>query len=123
MLDRGLVGWLPPEAQKKKKDLLNFLSDEAFLSTNDNYISSIYYIELKITEICEQIVKIACNSANMTPNWYPCEFGYLFQYLTYLQTMSIILPLTCVELEQAPRNWVFNACQSLRGGKADEMIS
>ena len=48
MPDQGSVGWLPPEARKKKKDFVNFLSDEAFLSTNDNYISSIYYIELKI---------------------------------------------------------------------------
>jgi hypothetical protein len=81
-------------------------------------------------EICEQIVKIACmfNAccqylANITPNWYPCELGYLFQHYTYLQIMSIILHLTCVELEQAPRNWVLNTCQSLQGGKADEMIS
>jgi hypothetical protein len=46
--------------EKKKKDLINFSSDEAFLSTNDSYIFSMYYIELKSTEICTQIVKIYC---------------------------------------------------------------
>ena len=60
MPDRGPVGWLPLEPQKKKKDFINFLLDEALLSPNVNDISSIYYIELKSTKICEQIVKIAC---------------------------------------------------------------
>jgi hypothetical protein len=60
MPDRGSVGWLPLEARKKKKDFINFSPDEAVLSTNDSYIFSIYYIELKSTEICTQIVKIAC---------------------------------------------------------------
>ena len=46
--------------EKKKKDFINFLPDEAFLSPNVNDISSIYYIELKSTKICKQIVKIAC---------------------------------------------------------------
>ena len=27
MPDRGPVGWLPPEARKKKKDFVNFLPD------------------------------------------------------------------------------------------------
>ena len=31
--------------EKKKKDFINFLPDEALLSPNVNYISSIYYIE------------------------------------------------------------------------------
>ena len=44
-------------SKKKKVDFIKFLLDEALLSTN---FSSIYYIELKSTEICEQIVKTAC---------------------------------------------------------------
>jgi hypothetical protein len=55
------AGWLVATGgSKKKKDFINFLPDEAFLSTNDNYISSIYYIKLESTEICKQMVKIAC---------------------------------------------------------------
>jgi hypothetical protein len=38
--------------KKKKSDFINFLPNKAFLSTIDNYISSTYYIDLKITEIC-----------------------------------------------------------------------
>jgi len=37
--------------EKKKKNFINFWPDRALLSTNVNYISSIYYIELKSTEI------------------------------------------------------------------------
>jgi len=37
--------------EKKKMDFINFWLDRALLSTNVNYISSIYYIELKSTEI------------------------------------------------------------------------
>jgi len=46
--------------EKKKMDFINFWPDQALLSTNVNYISSIYYIELKSTEIRKKIVKIAC---------------------------------------------------------------
>jgi len=37
--------------EKKKMDFINFWPDRALLSTNVDYISSIYYIELKSTEI------------------------------------------------------------------------
>jgi len=60
MPDQGPVGWLPLESRKKKMDFINFWPDRALLSTNVNYISSIYYIELKSTEIRKKIVKIAC---------------------------------------------------------------
>jgi hypothetical protein len=37
------AGWLVAAGGlKKKKDFINFLPDKVFLSTNDNYISSIY---------------------------------------------------------------------------------
>jgi len=79
MLDRGPVGWLPLEPRKKKVDFIKFLPDEALLSTNFNNISSIYYIELKSTEICEKIVKnclhIQYMLPNMTCNWYSCNLG------------------------------------------------
>ena len=45
------------------------------------------------------------------------RFRYLLWYHTYIQIVSIILCFTCVELEQMPRNWVSNTCQSLQGGK------
>ena len=63
------AGWLVAAgASKKKKDFIKFLPDEALLSTNFNSISSICYIELKSTEIREQIVKIALHIQCMLPN-------------------------------------------------------
>ena len=37
-------GWLPPEARKKKLDIIIFSLCEACLSTNNNIISIMYYI-------------------------------------------------------------------------------
>jgi hypothetical protein len=43
MPDRMMVGWLPPEAQKKKWTSSKILPTEALLSTNDNASSIMYY--------------------------------------------------------------------------------
>ena len=50
MPDRGPVGWLPPEARKKKLDFINFLPADAFLGPNGNFIFIIYYVEPYITK-------------------------------------------------------------------------
>ena len=117
------AGWLVAARGSKKKDFVNFLPDEAFLSTKFLVYTTLSSKSLKYANKWWKLLACSVHIDNMTPNWYPCELGYLFQHCTYLQIISIILHLTCVKLEQAPRNWVFNVCQSLWRGKADEMIS
>ena len=69
----------------------------------------------QVTTQVARMLKCDCCVTCHTPGWidrngtvdpYPYPWGIMYPPFT-----------TCVELEQAPQNWVCNACQSLQGGK------
>ena len=121
--DRGPVGWLPLESRKKKKDFINFWPDRALLSTNVNYIFSIYYIELKSTEIRKKNSENCLHVQYMLPIWplIGIHLIWVFTPVPYLPSNNEhhLVSHMCGTW----RNWVSNACRSLRGGKGDEVMS